>query len=49
MIKDILHAYKYGMKTLYYANTDDKKSDNIETMGASDAMEVGCEGGACAI
>ena len=49
VIKDILHAYKYGMKTLYYANTDDKKSDNIETMGASDAMEVGCEGGACAI
>ena len=49
VIKDILHAYKYGMKTLYYANTDDKKSDNIETMGASDTMEVGCEGGACAI
>jgi len=49
VIKDILHAYKYGMKTLYYANTDDKKSDNIETMGASDAMEEGCEGGACAI
>ena len=49
VIKDLLHAYKYGMKTLYYANTDDKKSDNIETMGASDAMEVGCEGGACAI
>jgi ribonucleoside-diphosphate reductase alpha chain len=49
VIKDLLHAYKYGMKTLYYANTDDKKSDNIETMGVSDAMEVGCEGGACAI
>jgi ribonucleoside-diphosphate reductase alpha chain len=49
VIKDILHAYKYGMKTLYYANTDDKKSDNIETMGASDTMEIGCEGGACAI
>jgi ribonucleoside-diphosphate reductase alpha chain len=49
VIKDILHAYKYGIKTLYYANTDDKKSDNIETMGASDTMEVGCEGGACAI
>ena len=49
VIKDLLHAYKYGMKTLYYANTDDKKSDNIETMGESNAMEVGCEGGACAI
>lgn len=49
VIKDLLHAYKYGMKTLYYANTDDKKSDNIETMGESNAMEIGCEGGACAI
>lgn len=49
VIKDLLHSYKYGMKTLYYANTDDKKSDNIETMGVSDTMEVGCEGGACAI
>jgi ribonucleoside-diphosphate reductase alpha chain len=49
VIKDILHSYKYGLKTLYYANTDDKKSDNIETMGESNAMDIGCEGGACAI
>ena len=49
VIKDILHSYKYGLKTLYYANTDDKKSDNIETMGESNAMEIDCEGGACAI
>ena len=49
VIKDLLHSYKYGMKTLYYANTDDKKSDNIETMGESNAMDTGCEGGACAI
>jgi len=49
VIKDLLHSYKYGLKTLYYANTDDKKSDNIETMGESNAMDTGCEGGACAI
>jgi len=48
-IKDILHAYKYGLKTLYYANTDDKKSDNIETMGQNETNDVGCESGACAI
>ena len=49
VIKDLLHSYKYGMKTLYYANTDDKKSDNIETMGESNAIDTGCEGGACSI
>lgn len=49
VIKDLLHAYKYGMKTLYYANTDDKKSDNIESMGESNAIEESCEGGGCAI
>lgn len=41
VIKDILYSYKYGLKTLYYANTDDKKSDNIDDMG--------CEGGACSL
>lgn len=43
VIKDILYSYKMGLKTLYYANTDDKKSDNIEEMG------VGCDSGACAL
>jgi len=41
VIKDILSAYKYGLKTLYYANTDDKKTDNIDDMG--------CAGGACSL
>ena len=49
VIKDLLHSYKYGLKTLYYANTDDKKSDNIETMGQNETNDVGCESGACAI
>jgi ribonucleoside-diphosphate reductase alpha chain len=44
VIKDVLYAYKYGLKTLYYANTDDKKSDNLDSMGQSD-----CESGACSI
>jgi ribonucleoside-diphosphate reductase alpha chain len=42
VIKDMLHAYKYGLKTLYYANTDDKKSDDIDSMGS-------CESGACSV
>jgi ribonucleoside-diphosphate reductase alpha chain len=45
VIKDILYAYKMGLKTLYYANTDDKKTDNIEEMGNDD----GCQSGACSL
>lgn len=40
--KDILQSYKVGVKTLYYANTDDGKTDNhIET------EDNDCAGGAC--
>lgn len=42
VIKDILYSYKYGLKTLYYANTDDKKSDDMDSMGS-------CDSGACSI
>ena len=45
VIKDILYSYKYGLKTLYYANTDDKKSDDLDTMG----MDGDCASGACSI
>jgi ribonucleoside-diphosphate reductase alpha chain len=39
ILKDILYAYKLGVKTLYYHNTRD---------GVSDAQEDdGCAGGAC--
>lgn len=44
VIKDILYSYKMGLKTLYYANTDDKR-DNETTK----EDESGCESGACAI
>ena len=45
VIKDVLYAYKYGLKTLYYANTDDKKSDDLDSMG----MDGDCASGACSI
>jgi ribonucleoside-diphosphate reductase alpha chain len=39
--KDVLYSYKMGLKTLYYANTDDGKTD---TVGEDDSD---CAGGAC--
>ncbi|GLQ30686.1 class 1a ribonucleoside-diphosphate reductase subunit alpha [Litoribrevibacter albus] len=41
ILKDILNAYKLGVKTLYYHNTRDGAGD-----GSNDE---GCEGGACKI
>ena len=38
--KDILRSYKVGLKTLYYANTDDGKTDIAPE-------ESDCPGGAC--
>lgn len=43
ILKDILTAYKLGVKTLYYHNTRDGASDNIEV------EDDGCAGGACKI
>lgn len=37
--KDILYSYNLGIKTLYYANTADGKSDD----------DGGCSGGACSV
>lgn len=39
LLKDLLTAYKYGVKTLYYHNTRDGASDQ--------SGDSGCEGGAC--
>ena len=40
--RDLLYSYKMGLKTLYYANTDDCKTDkHIE----EESMD--CAGGAC--
>jgi ribonucleoside-diphosphate reductase alpha chain len=40
--RDLLYAYKMGLKTLYYANTDDGKTDRVSESG-----ESSCESGAC--
>ncbi|MEW6993697.1 class 1a ribonucleoside-diphosphate reductase subunit alpha [Colwelliaceae bacterium MEBiC 14330] len=43
ILKDILTAYKLGVKTLYYHNTRDGASDDVEV------EDDGCAGGACKI
>jgi ribonucleoside-diphosphate reductase alpha chain len=44
LLKDLLSAYKYGLKTLYYHNTRDGADDM-----QSDLQDDGCAGGACKI
>ena len=58
VIKDILLAYKYGLKNLYYANTDDgdkqtamdagEKAQKVTTNNQTDEQS-GCASGACAL
>ena len=43
LINDLLTAYKYGLKTLYYHNTRDGADDTQE------AIDDSCAGGACKI
>lgn len=43
LLKDLLTAYKLGVKTLYYHNTRDGAKD------AQDDLDDGCAGGACKI
>ena len=40
VINDLLYGYGLGIKTFYYANTYDGKSDE---------MDAGCAGGACSV
>jgi ribonucleoside-diphosphate reductase alpha chain len=57
VVKDIMYAYKMGVKTLYYANTNDDKNDeftqkNNEKNKQSELIEEtidGCIDGACTI
>jgi ribonucleoside-diphosphate reductase alpha chain len=42
VIDDIMYAKKYGIKCLYYANSNDGKTDETEE-------EQGCAGGACSV
>ena len=48
LLTDLLTAYKFGLKTLYYQNTRDGAEDAQEDILA-DAQDDGCEGGACKI
>ena len=59
VVKDILYFYKMGGKQLYYANTADGKTDDINKMmneksnevnsDSSDISDNGCESGACSV
>lgn len=54
LLKDLLNAYKLGVKTMYYHNTRDGASDVQEDIkpAAADAVveeDDGCAGGACKI
>ncbi|MFS6937085.1 class 1a ribonucleoside-diphosphate reductase subunit alpha [Neisseria animaloris] len=44
LLKDLLTAYKFGLKTLYYHNTRDGADDT-----QTDLQDDGCVGGACKI
>lgn len=48
LLKDLLTAYKYGLKTLYYHNTRDGASDD-QNDAAALVEEDDCAGGGCKI
>ncbi|MBT0718070.1 ribonucleoside-diphosphate reductase subunit alpha [Rosenbergiella epipactidis] len=48
LLKDLLTAYKFGVKTLYYQNTRDGAEDSQEDL-LPEAEDDGCAGGACKI
>ena len=48
LLKDLLTAYKLGVKTLYYHNTRDGASDSQDEL-KPEVEDDGCEGGACKI
>ncbi|ASJ96813.1 class 1a ribonucleoside-diphosphate reductase subunit alpha [Shewanella marisflavi] len=49
LLKDLLTAYKYGVKTLYYHNTRDGASDKYDDITAIEKEDDSCAGGACKI
>lgn len=48
LLKDLLTAYKFGVKTLYYQNTRDGAEDTQDDLLPS-AQDDDCESGACKI
>lgn len=49
LLKDLLTAYKFGVKTLYYQNTRDSAEDIQGDLYPAKADDDGCESGACKI
>ncbi|VAX76880.1 Ribonucleoside-diphosphate reductase 1 subunit alpha' [Serratia symbiotica] len=49
LLKDLLTAYKFGVKTLYYQNTRDGAEDIQETFHPTKGDDDNCERGACKI
>jgi ribonucleoside-diphosphate reductase alpha chain len=59
IVDDILYSYKMGLKTLYYANTNDGKTDNFTEKKKEENVDLqeeemyiddeSCAGGACSI
>ena len=50
LLKDLLNAYKYGLKTLYYHNTrDGARDDQGDLVTMSGAEDDDCASGACKI
>ncbi|MGI2261447.1 class 1a ribonucleoside-diphosphate reductase subunit alpha [Shewanella sp. GXUN23E] len=49
LLKDLLTAYKLGVKTLYYHNTRDGASDKLDGLTTLEKEDDGCAGGACKI
>ncbi|MCP1065877.1 ribonucleoside-diphosphate reductase subunit alpha [Serratia symbiotica] len=49
LLKDLLTAYKFGVKTLYYQNTRDGAEDIQGDLYPAKADDDGCESGACKI
>ncbi|MCH1930934.1 ribonucleoside-diphosphate reductase subunit alpha [Shewanella sp. A25] len=49
LLKDLLNAYKLGVKTLYYHNTRDGASDQHDDITTIEKEDDGCASGACKI
>ncbi len=49
LLKDLLTAYKLGVKTLYYHNTRDGASDKFDDITSIEKEDDSCAGGACKI
>jgi len=49
LLKDLLTAYKLGIKTLYYHNTRDGANDTQGDMTNNQIIDNDCESGACKI